>query len=131
MVKDPKAEQTKGAKILSGIIFIVILLIPILWIRSCMNVPSEPHVYTKMDALRFSENFIEERLKSPTTAKFISTFDIAIDERVKQLDDSTFLVNSWVDSQNGFGAMIRTKYSCKMTFLLKNETYRCEDIVME
>lgn len=52
---------------------------------------------------------VKSKLKSPSTAKFPSLFD-----RSDQIsaDGNIYTINSWVDSQNGFGSMIRSKWKC-------------------
>lgn len=51
------------------------------------------------------ETFVERRLKSPSTADFSDTTTAASGE-------SEWTVSGAVDSQNGFGAMIRNNYTC-------------------
>lgn len=87
--------------------------------------------YTDISALRFSEDFVKERLKSPSTAEFISLTELMDGVPVTKVNDTTFVVNSWVDSQNSFGAMIRSQYSCKMTFIPSTETVQCDDLVIK
>lgn len=69
---------------------------------------------TENDALRYAQKKIKEVLKSPSTAEFPNY-------REKQ-DHVTgyypnFKINSWVDSQNSFGATLRTKYSCEVYYV--------------
>lgn len=59
-----------------------------------------------------AQQFVERDLIAPSTAKFES--DRHSDKGVKYLGNDTYLVRSYVDSQNGFGAMIRTKYILKI-----------------
>ena len=57
------------------------------------------------------KNLVSSKLKSPSTAKFPGTFE--------QIDGLTNYTNGnkdwngWVDSQNSFGAMIRTEFLCE------------------
>jgi hypothetical protein len=53
-----------------------------------------------------AKDFVTKSLKSPKTADFPS-----LDWKSKRLDKSRFLVSSHVDSQNGFGANIRTDFN--------------------
>ncbi|SNB29693.1 conserved hypothetical protein [Flavobacterium psychrophilum] len=82
--------------------------------------------YEKMDALVQSQLYIESKLKSPGSAKF----DISI-ERVIKSNDTIFTVISFVDSQNGFGALLRTNYSCKVIFHPKTDTHDIENVIMQ
>ena len=60
-----------------------------------------------------SQKFVRDKLKAPTTAKFQDS----IDADVTHIGGGRYVVNSYVDSQNVFGAMLRTKYRCELTDL--------------
>ncbi len=53
---------------------------------------------------------IQDQLVAPSTAKF-QKFDYDL---VRTVDYCTWIINSYVDSQNSFGAMIRTRYRAKI-----------------
>lgn len=55
------------------------------------------------------EKFVTERLKAPATAKFTDG------AAVSQNTVGAYVVSGEVDAENGFGAMIRTAYSCTVT----------------
>ena len=52
------------------------------------------------------QDFVEKRLKSPSTAEYPS-----FSGRVKNLGNQEYQINSYVDAQNSFGATIRTRFS--------------------
>jgi hypothetical protein len=54
------------------------------------------------------QNFVKDRLVSPGSAKFewITEPDCKIEKT-----DFEYSISSWVDSQNSFGALIRTRFS--------------------
>jgi hypothetical protein len=52
---------------------------------------------------------IKKQLKSPSSAKFPGIIEET--EYVIQGDDQMYIMRSWVDSQNSFGAMVRTEYT--------------------
>lgn len=58
-------------------------------------------------------NFVEQSLKSPSSAEF--PFGRAAGW-ARQMPDQNYLIRSYVDSQNGFGAMIRTWYVCGIQY---------------
>jgi hypothetical protein len=68
---------------------------------ACSNAPdaTEAGVYCQVA--------VKERLVSPGSARF----PIVSDTQITQTGD-TFRVLGWVDSQNGFGAMLRSNYDC-------------------
>lgn len=55
------------------------------------------------------QQFVEDRLKSPSTADFS-------DEDARHVHGKRWQVIGSVDSENGFGAMIRNDYRCLVTF---------------
>jgi hypothetical protein len=63
---------------------------------------------TKADAQRACEDtFIPDRLKSPATAKFSGVTTV--------YDGSRYTVTGRVDSQNSFGALVRSSFTCIVT----------------
>lgn len=65
------------------------------------------------DACAMSQKFVKGQLKAPTTAKF----PIWSQENCRASQaGNAWVVNSFVDSQNSFGAMIRTDYTAHMTY---------------
>ena len=55
------------------------------------------------------EDFVKKRLKAPSTAKFPGMFDGKADH-ITQLPNQTYKITSYVDAQNSFGALIRTRF---------------------
>ena len=78
-----------------------------------------PRPADKIDAYVYHKYFIKDKLKSPTTAEFSSYNK----NKIRQLDKFTFKLTGYVDSQNSFGAQIRTNY----TIVVKNETGEVKD----
>lgn len=68
---------------------------------------SQPREATSRDATSACEGMVEDRLKAPATADF--------DTRTAVEGDSGWVVTGVVDSQNGFGAQIRSAYRCTIT----------------
>jgi len=56
------------------------------------------------------EDFVKGRLKAPSTAKFPGILDGRSDH-ISYLGNQKYRINSYVDAQNSFGAMIRTRFS--------------------
>lgn len=55
------------------------------------------------------QDFVEKTLKAPSTAKFPRRYD---GPKIVKLKNQQYLIESWVDAQNSFGAMIRTRFTC-------------------
>lgn len=60
-----------------------------------------------IDVLVYSRNAVRARLKSPGTAEFGEAY-------ISEPASGIYIIRSYVDSQNSFGAMIRMKYFCKI-----------------
>ena len=65
-----------------------------------------------IDACYMSHQFLEGYLKAPSTAKWQNCYDASI----TNMGNNTYKVYSYVDSQNGFGAMIRAEYSAELLY---------------
>lgn len=115
-----KKSLSKKAIIVTGAIVVISLLFvsKLFFGGDSASSNEEVKKYTKIDALSHSQVFIENKLISPATAKFDSST-----EGVKQINDTIFKVVSFVDSQNKFGALVRSKYSCEIIFHPKTDTH--------
>lgn len=58
-----------------------------------------------------TQDLVKANLKAPRTAKFPSQYDISI----TFLGDSDYRILGYVDSQNSFGAMLRTNFIATLT----------------
>lgn len=68
---------------------------------------------------------VEDRLKSPATAEFS-------DERAVDHADGSFTAYGTVDSENGFGALVRNDYMCEVVkrgdlFLVESAKFSGDD----
>jgi hypothetical protein len=76
------------------------------------EVKEDPDAYKTKDnkttAYTMMQGFVNEYLKSPGSAKFewISEPDCKIER-----NETIYVITSWVDSQNSFGALVRTKFN--------------------
>jgi hypothetical protein len=63
------------------------------------------------DEIKYAAHqYVLPQLKAPSTAKFPSLNSAKISKN----DDGTYIVSSYVDSQNEFGAMVRTNWAVKL-----------------
>jgi hypothetical protein len=71
-------------------------------------------------AYSFTRSLVKQTLRSPSSAKFPSILGGNVEVKVGNIieDDLTceFEVRGYVDSQNGFGAMLRTNYLATVKF---------------
>lgn len=66
-------------------------------------------------AYSYAEEYVKQNLKSPSSAEFPGIWDGKRDH-ITNLGNREYKIVSYVDSQNGFGAMIRTNWSCIIYF---------------
>jgi len=128
MTQKPKQDTKQAAK--GCAIMITIVAVGFFSIKSCFFSNDKERdikpLFTKQDAVIQSRLCVEKLLKSPGSAKFA----YQPDETIDQLNDSTFAVLGYVDSQNDFGALKRTYYKCKVIANKKGKA-RCEDMKLE
>ena len=108
-------------------IFIIVVIAVITFIYNLKeddSSSSSSSSTNKFMAYSYAEDFVEKQLKSPSTAKFPKTFEK--DKHITILSNNRYEINSWVDSQNSFGATIRTRFSCIIIF--EGDMVRCEDL---
>jgi hypothetical protein len=74
------------------------------WLPS-QNTPRQP---SRVEAFLICKQFVTKALRAPATAQFPSSSEAVINE----VSGNEFEVRSHVDSQNGFGAMIRGTFTC-------------------
>jgi len=121
-IKCPKCgalQPTTSGKIMA-VIFLGILLIPLLFLGykcSTVTSPSSSPAQVKDGkntsmAYVMAQGFVKKRLKAPSSAKWPGMFD-AIDH-AKHVYGQVYVVRSWVDAQNSFGAMLRMNYECRL-----------------
>jgi len=67
----------------------------------------------KVEAYLICEDAIKTQLRAPSTAEFQSIFAGRFDNVVQA--NQRYYFESYVDAQNGFGAMIRTNFECSVT----------------
>jgi len=70
----------------------------------------EPDRGDAIGAQVICENFVEDRLRSPSSADFSGT-------EARHVRGPVWIVAGQVDSDNAFGASIRNTYICKVSYL--------------
>ncbi|NFH40674.1 hypothetical protein [Clostridium sporogenes] len=61
---------------------------------------------------------VKNKLKAPSTAKF----PIYDESFVEQIDSTHYKVNCYVDAENGFGAKIRSNYTCDIEYEYEDDS---------
>lgn len=80
---------------------------------SSSSTPKDPNAWKNESnwsmAYIMMQDFVKQRLKAPSSAKFPGVFD-GIEDHVTNLGGQKYRIISYVDAQNAFGTKIRTKF---------------------
>ena len=111
-------------KALKILLFMILGIVYLgMMIGGCEDTPQaakapEPE-HDDLGAFIMSQKFVKKNLKSPSTAKFPLLIDEGV--KVEHQGEGKYYVRAYVDSQNGFGAMLRTKYMAEVEYLGSDE----------
>jgi hypothetical protein len=121
---------TTGRKMLAGLLGFIVLYIAIVSSSGNSSTPTAevPKQIGIYDLCVDAEVMVKEMLKSPSTAEFptCNTQNFSIEK----LGENYYLVSSYVDSQNGFGAMIRSDWSVKYRYLDDKKNVDIEKLII-
>lgn len=77
------------------------------------------------DACAMSQTFVRQHLKAPSTAQFPEDSACTVTRR-----NHLWVVHSYVDAQNSFGAMLRIPYTLEMIYNSSRDTWTLTDLEM-
>ena len=99
------------------VILAILVIFSLLFLKFIFSTPNENFdILDKQTQNRLlkdmSQKAVLSRLKAPSTAKFPGSTEYFIKfvRYSKDYDSMTYKVNSYVDAQNSFGAVIRSNY---------------------
>ena len=98
-----------------------------MYLIAILNPSDNSRSHNQFEAYSYAEQFVEKQLKSPSTAEFPGISEK--NSHITKITEDKYKIDSWVDSQNGFGAQIRTNFSC--TIIFKDGAVSCEDMVFK
>lgn len=113
VVPAPPAGPTKlsgSARLVLAILGVLVVLSIAIMLTSPAPRAVAPQGPTDIDAFVMCKQFMGDRLKAPSTASFATAADDGV--AIRRIDQAQFRVQAYVDAQNSFGAMIRTRYTC-------------------
>ncbi len=116
---NPTKRSEYAGKVLLFLIGVIIVMLISNWVshrdersQKVKGAPkAEMSTITDTKVNIISQGYIEKLLNSPSTAKFSKN-----SYTVKSLGGGSYEVSSYVDSQNGFGAMIRSNYQITLAY---------------
>lgn len=127
--EEKKKKDERKNQIYGIITLLVITALCLIIFSTCSNngddsseKPDEP---TETDAFIMCRLFVEDRLKAPRTAKFPASSTAKISQ-----SNNRFTVSSYVDAENGFGALIRSDFLCVVEYQ-GDENWILKDIQIE
>lgn len=113
-----KKQKTIGCV---SLIVIIVAIAVLLFSPSPAKPPSESLVYAH------SQIIVEDYLKAPATAKYPGSDGYT----VTQISDHEYKVAAYVDSENSFGAMIRSKYVVDLSYDEDWSTYKATSVIID
>lgn len=115
-------------KIIKFIFYFVIFIFIALLFKSCSSGEKQTKDYCSdsISAYVHSKDLIAKSLKSPSTAKFSPYSDTSVISN----EGCNFTIDGYVDAQNSFGAIIRTRFNTTIRFDEKSQTYYLDKLKM-
>lgn len=107
-----KPESRKKPVSALALILVVLILVACVVIGILGRKSSGPSGPDQFTARVMCEKFVKDRLKAPASAEFAPGSETHTLAKGK----GAYKITSWVDSQNSFGAMIRTNYTCEVSY---------------
>lgn len=134
---DADRDDTAGKTIyLAAVVFFLIIFVGACWLlfggsptKSLQtSLPPVETVSSPQPGVpyEFAKDFVRDRLLAPSTAKFMPISEVNYDYYPGQ---KTWRFTSFVESQNAFGVMVRTKWSVKL--IETKDTWKLLDIKFE
>ena len=96
---------------------VILVLISAFLLRTCSGFTKDDY-NTESRAIVCAEMAVEDRLKSPSTAKFCPSYQMT----ATNLGGDNWKVTGYVDAQNSFGAVVREYWT--VTFTLTETGYK-------
>lgn len=107
--------------------FLMIALALILSAQGCSSETKEQRAEKRcVDsswAWVMSQRYVKNNLKSPSSAEFP-----ALPNAAEHISGCTHVVVGDFEAQNGFGAMVRHRFSAKMTYNKQSDTWSGSDL---
>ena len=112
--KPDDKENNSGACAIVAVAAIIVVVCAIICIVTISQTdndkPKESH--SDVGAWVVCQKFVEDRLKSPSSAEF----PVRYPQFTEDLGGGRYRVETYVDSENAFGAMIRTEFICEVKY---------------
>ncbi len=114
-MQDVKKQSEKQKQTAIGCLTLIVIFVVIVFaLKSCIygGIDDSPKPPDKISLMVDAQLAVEDYLKAPSTAKY----GVSDDYKIKKVSDQEYIVSSYVDSQNSFGAMIRSNFEVVIEF---------------
>jgi len=99
-------------------VFAISVLLTGLIMYNCMgndgNKSPKSESTKKIECYVQAKEIVKNKLRSPSTAEFPGAYEYV--KHITKIDENTFEINSYVDSQNGFGAVGRSFFTIRIVY---------------
>jgi len=132
-VSGARAQQARsggghGCLISVLVVIIGVILLAFLGSRSPQERAIDQAQGTPDGAAYICQEFVKDRLKAPATATF--PYVHPPETTITTLGSGAYRVSSYVDAQNGFGAKIRTSYTCEVQKIQAGDRWKLRHLQM-
>lgn len=117
-VEPKKARNNLGCILIAIAVTIVVVASSIIFTKPAPSVASDS------DACYMAQKFVKEQLKSPSTAEFAPCRE---PDTVVTRTERLWMVRSWVDAENSFGANLRNDFTAKLIHYPATDTWTLVD----
>ena len=111
---DEKAQKQEARNFLGCLAVTIIAVLCVFF--SCRNYKPSPEAIAegdKYEAWYYAQKFTEKKLATPKSADFPSYHTDGV--KVENIGDDKFSVRGYVDAQNAFGAVVRSRFEAKIS----------------
>jgi hypothetical protein len=121
MIIPPLRNAPQKVPAWAVIIILFAIVAGISYLGSCSPASKEDPMKedNSIMAWAMSHEFVNQRIKAPSTADY-SSFE---NSKVYNEGNQKYTVDAYVDSQNSFGAKLRTYYRCQLDYIVSTEKW--------
>lgn len=123
-----QSSQPHSKTTLIGAVFVISVVAIVLTMCNtmCKSISDQPrndsyYLNDRVYCYQAAKNYAERFLVSPSSAKF--SFDPLIRSRKESEGVFVYYIDSYVDSQNAFGAVLRKKFSASVKYYVKQDEW--------
>lgn len=121
-----QSKEKSKRNAITGYVGAVIFIISMIYIAITLATADHTKKVDSVDIWAMSTVYVKKIIKAPSTAKFPHD-----NIEVRVMPDKSYMVEAYVDSQNSFGAMIRTRYICNLSYDPSADRWKLINIALD